>query len=78
MQRRRRPRPGRGNGLVRTLAPEARRISQRADGLTRAGFLGRVGEDLVFPTLPTAVRAYADAYRARHGVSPDGVPPEVL
>lgn len=31
----------------------------RAD-LQAAGLIGRVGEDLIFPTLPTAVRAYRD------------------
>jgi len=48
--------------------------------LEAAGFLPRVGPDLVFPTLPTAVAAYADAYRRRHGALPAGVviPPPTL
>jgi sulfate permease, SulP family len=30
------------------------------DGLVRAGLVDRVGADLIFPTLPTAVAAYLD------------------
>lgn len=41
--------------------------------LTAAGFLQKVGAGLVFPTLPTAVAAYADAYSRRHGAPPLGV-----
>lgn len=41
--------------------------------LRAAGFLQKVGEQLVFPTLPTAVAAYVDAYRRRHGAPPPGV-----
>lgn len=48
------------------------------DQLVAAGFVGKVGEDLIFATLPTAVRAYADWHRARFGNPPDGVPPGVL
>jgi SulP family sulfate permease len=41
--------------------------------LEAAGFLEKVGEHLVFPTLPTAVAGYVDAYRQRHGSPPPGV-----
>jgi SulP family sulfate permease len=40
--------------------------------LVASGFLGRVGEDQVFMTLPTAVQAYASWYRDRHGTSLPG------
>lgn len=43
------------------------------DVLTAGGFLERVGEDRVFLTLPTAVAAYVEAYRERHGEAPQGV-----
>jgi len=43
--------------------------------LEAAGFLQRVGEDRVFFTLPTAIRAYADWYREHHGQLPPGIPP---
>ena len=33
----------------------------------------KVGEDRIFMTLPTAVLAYEQAYRARHGEPPPGV-----
>jgi MFS superfamily sulfate permease-like transporter len=38
--------------------------------LAPAGFIDRVGEDRIFPTLPTAVSAYQDWYAARHGDGP--------
>lgn len=41
--------------------------------LEAAGFLAALGEHLLFPTLPTAVGAYAEAYRRRHGKPPPGV-----
>ena len=41
--------------------------------LQAAGFLEKVGDDLVFPTLPTAVAAYVAAYRQRHGSPPPGL-----
>lgn len=44
----------------------------RAD-LRGGGFLDRVGEERIFPTLPTAVVAYEQAYRARHGEPPPGI-----
>ena len=46
--------------------------------LEPTGFIERVGEDYIFETLPTAVRAYANRYQARHGRWPDGVPKEVV
>jgi sulfate permease, SulP family len=41
--------------------------------LEPAGFVDRVGADRIFPTLPTAVQAYLDWYRDRHGAAPPGV-----
>jgi SulP family sulfate permease len=35
----------------------------------------KVGAELIFPTLPTAVVAYLRAYEARHGALPPGVRP---
>jgi len=45
--------------------------------LEAAGFVERVGADLIFPTLPTAVAAYAAWYEAQHGHGPPGlrIPP---
>jgi SulP family sulfate permease len=43
------------------------------DDLVRAGLVDRIGIDLIFPTLPTAVAAYLDRYRERHGALPPGV-----
>jgi sulfate permease, SulP family len=43
------------------------------DDLVRAGLVDRIGVDLIFPTLPTAVGAYLDWYRERHGALPPGV-----
>jgi sulfate permease, SulP family len=43
------------------------------DSLNAAGFVEKVGENLIFMTLPTAVAAYVDAYTARHGQAPRGV-----
>jgi MFS superfamily sulfate permease-like transporter len=59
-------------GIVFAMA----RVKQdlRAD-LVRAGLVGRIGADLIFPTLPTAVAAYLDAYVERHGSLPPGVRP---
>ncbi len=42
--------------------------------LEAAGFAQRVGDELIFPTLPTAVDAYARWYRAETGSSPPGLP----
>ena len=43
------------------------------DDLVQAGLVESVGKDRIFPTLPTAVAAYLDAYRHRHGHLPPGV-----
>jgi high affinity sulfate transporter 1 len=37
------------------------------DDLEAAGFVDRVGSDLLFPTLPTAVQAYLSWYEQQHG-----------
>jgi sulfate permease, SulP family len=54
-------------GIVFALA----RVKQdlRAD-LTAAGLVDRVGDERIFPTLPTAVQAYVRWYTARHGAPP--------
>jgi len=50
------------------------RVKQDLRGdLVRAGLVDKVGADLIFPTLPTAVVAYLRAYEARHGALPPGV-----
>ncbi|WP_395729220.1 SulP family inorganic anion transporter [Nakamurella sp.] len=41
--------------------------------LQAAGFVDNVGADRIFPTLPTAVAAYLEAYRRAHGELPQGV-----
>ncbi len=43
------------------------------DDLVRAGLVDRIGVDLIFPTLPTAVAAYLDWHHERHGALPRGV-----
>jgi high affinity sulfate transporter 1 len=43
------------------------------DDLDAAGLVARVGEDRIFPTLPTAVAAYLRWYTDRHGQPPAGV-----
>ena len=43
------------------------------DDLVRAGLVDRVGADLIFPTLPTAVAAYLQWYQLRHGALPPGI-----
>jgi sulfate permease, SulP family len=45
--------------------------------LVAAGFLDRVGQDRIFPTLPTAVKGYAAWYEDTHGHPPPGltIPP---
>jgi len=42
------------------------------DQLAAAGLVERIGEDRIFPTLPTAVAAYVAAYTAKHGSPPEG------
>lgn len=41
--------------------------------LDAEGIVDRVGHDRIFATLPTAVAAYAEWYRARHGSPPAGL-----
>ena len=45
--------------------------------LDAGGFVEKVGADLIFPTLPTAVAAYAAWYEREHGSGPPGlrIPP---
>jgi SulP family sulfate permease len=40
------------------------------EDLAPTGLIDRIGEDRVFPTLPTAVSAYQEWYAARHGGDP--------
>jgi high affinity sulfate transporter 1 len=58
-----------GQGVVFAMA----RVKQdlRIE-LTAAGLVERIGEDRIFPTLPTAVEAYAGWYTERHGAPPAG------
>lgn len=42
------------------------------DQLARGGLLDAIGEDRIFPTLPTAVAAYRRWYEERHGALPPG------
>ena len=46
--------------------------------LSPAGFVDRVGEENIFPTLPAAVREYARRYREVYGELPEGVPASIL
>jgi SulP family sulfate permease len=57
----------------RGIAFAMARVKQdlRAD-LERGGFIQRVGDDRIFATLPTAVQAYVEWYRERHGTTPAG------
>ena len=52
----------------------ARVKHELADDLERAGFAERVGEQFIFPTLPTAVHAYVAYFTQRHGAPPPGLP----
>lgn len=60
----------RRRGVIFAMA----RVKQdlRAD-LLRAGLVDRVGAELIFPTLPTAVAAYVHWHLDRYGVLPPGV-----
>ncbi len=42
--------------------------------LERGGFIGRLGSGRIYPTLPTAVEAYATWYEKQHGHRPAGLP----
>ena len=57
-------------GIIFAMA----RVKQdmRAD-LARAGLVERVGDDRIFPTLPTAVQGYVAWYTERHGEPPAGI-----
>ena len=46
--------------------------------LEPSGFINLVGDDYIYETLPTAVRAFVKYYRIRHGDFPDGVPREII
>ena len=62
----------RERGLTFAMA----RVKQDLRGdLVKAGLVDKVGADLIFPTLPTAVAAYLRAYEARHGALPPGCEP---
>jgi len=41
--------------------------------LVAAGLVDKIGEDRIFPTLPTAVAEYLRSYRERHGRLPKGM-----
>lgn len=53
----------------------ARVKQELRDSLANAGLIESVGADLIFPTLPTAMSAYLEAYRDRHGELPAGTRP---
>jgi sulfate permease, SulP family len=60
-----------GRGVVMALA----RVTAEVEAeLRQAGFLDRLGPDLLFATLPTAVQAYAAWFQAEHGRPPRGLP----
>lgn len=60
----------RRRGIVFAMA----RVKQDLrDDLDAAGLVARVGEDRIFPTLPTAVTAYLRWYTDRHGQPPPDV-----
>ncbi|WP_278312507.1 SulP family inorganic anion transporter [Lolliginicoccus levis] len=58
-------------GITLALARVKREL--RAD-LEAAGLLGKIGEEQIFPTLPTAVDGYLRAYKTRHGHPPQERP----
>lgn len=58
-------------GIVLALA---RVKAELRNDLEASGLLAAIGQDRVFPTLPTAVAAYVRQYTARHGVPPAGPP----
>ena len=66
--------------LRRTLAAQdvvlalARVKHDLRHDLDRFGLTGSLGAERIFPTLPTAVAAYARAFEARHGRPPAGAP----
>lgn len=63
------------SGITFTMA----RVKQELrDQLDAAGFVAKVGDNHIFATLPTAVRAYAIWHKAAFGRLPAGVPAEVV
>jgi high affinity sulfate transporter 1 len=59
-------------GVALALARVKREMFRQ---LERAGFIERIGAEMVFATLPTAVVAYVDHYTEVHGAPPPGVSP---
>jgi len=60
----------RARGLTFAMA----RVKQGLrNDLAKAGLIDKIGTDLIFPTLPTAVAAYLNAYQVAHGQLPTGV-----
>lgn len=60
-----------GRGIVMALA----RVTAEVEAdLRQAGFVDRLGQDRVFATLPTAVRAYRAWFEAGQGRPPQGLP----
>jgi SulP family sulfate permease len=55
-----------------TVALARVKTDLRAD-LDRFGLTGRLGPQRIYPTLPTAVAAYADEFAQRHGRPPEGL-----
>jgi high affinity sulfate transporter 1 len=53
----------------------ARVKHEMLEELEQAGLIERIGEDHIFETLPTSVRAYLAYYAAKHGGPPPGVVP---
>ncbi|HJE52117.1 MAG TPA: sulfate permease [Tessaracoccus flavescens] len=62
-------------GIQFTMARVKQELYEQLDA---AGLVERVGDEYIFATLPTAVRAYSDWHEKKFGRPPDGVPPEVL
>ncbi|GAB3596203.1 putative sulfate transporter [Corynebacterium faecale] len=62
-------------GIRFTLARVKQDLYRR---LEPTGFIDLIGEDYIFETLPTAVRAYVEYYRNQHGELPEGVPREII
>ena len=61
-------------GITFTMA----RVKQELrDQLAAAGFVTKVGDEHIFATLPTAVRAYAAWHEAEYGDRPAGIPPDI-
>ena len=62
-------------GIVFTMARVKRDLFAQ---LAAAGFVDKVGQDRIFATLPTAVRAYADWHFREFGEQPKGLPDEIV